>query len=104
MADDFRLQIELDASGDGFSFAESMRELSLERDARKRLGDRVAVSADGPHVFLYTDTEGAAREALQVVQPLLAAHGLTDSATELTRWHPEEESWEPIDRPLPSTP
>ncbi len=104
MSDDFRLTVELDASGDGFSFAESLRELSLERDVRKRLGNRVAVSADGPVVFLYTDTEDAAREALRVIQPLLAEHGLTDSATELTRWHPEEESWEPIDKPLPSTP
>jgi hypothetical protein len=104
MADDFRLQIELDASGDGFSFAESMRELSLERDARKRLGDRVAVSADGPRVFVYTDTEGAAQEARRVIGPLLAEHGLTDSALTLTRWHPEEERWEPIDKPLPSTP
>jgi hypothetical protein len=104
MADDFRLQIELDASGDGFSFAESMRELSLERDARKRLGDRVAVSADGPRVFVYTDTEGAAQEARRVIGPLLAEHGLTDSALRLTRWHPEEERWEPIDKPLPSTP
>jgi hypothetical protein len=104
MADDFRLQIELDASGDGFSFAESMRELSLERDARKRLGDRVAVSADGPRVFVYTDTEGAAQEARRVIGPLLAEHGLTDSALRLTRWHPEEERWEAIDKPLPSTP
>jgi hypothetical protein len=104
MADDFRLHIELDASGDGFSFAESMRELSLERDARKRLGDRVAVTADGPHVFVYTDTEEAAREAQRVIAPLLAAHGLTDSALELTRWHPEEERWEPVDKALPSTP
>src|SRR3954471_18092009 len=57
VSDDYRLAIELDASGDGFSFAESMRELSLQRDARRRLGDRVAVSADGPRVFVYTDTE-----------------------------------------------
>jgi len=104
MADDFRLQIELDASGDGFSFAESMRELSLERDARKRLGDRVAVSAEGPRVFVYTDTEEAANEARRVIAPLLAEHSLTDSALRLTRWHPEEERWEPVDKPLPSTP
>jgi hypothetical protein len=104
VADDFRLAITLDASGDGFSFAESMRELSLERDARKRLGDRVAVSADGPNVFVYTDTEDAAREAQRAIGPLLAEHGLTDSAVALTRWHPAEERWESISQPLPSTP
>src|SRR3954467_8501857 len=81
-----------------------MHELSLERDARKRLGDRVAVSAEGPRVFVYTDTEEAANEARRVIAPLLAEHGLTDSALRLTRWHPEEERWEPIDKPLPSTP
>ena len=104
MSDDFRLAIELDASGDGLSFAESMRELSLERDARRRLGDRVAVSADGPRVFVYTDTEEAAREAQRAIAPLLAEHALTDSAITLTRWHPDEERWEPLDKPLPATP
>jgi hypothetical protein len=103
VSDDFRLAISLDASGDGFSFAESMRELALERDARKRLGDRVAVSADGPNVFVYTDTEDAARAAQNAIGPLLAEHRLTDSAIELTRWHPEEERWEPLSKPLPST-
>jgi hypothetical protein len=81
-----------------------MREFALERDARKRLGDRVAVSADGPRVFLYTDTEAAVREAQQVVTPLLAQHGLTDSAISVARWHPEEERWEDAGKPLPSTP
>jgi len=104
VSDDFRLAIELDASGDGFSFAESMRELSLERDARKRLGDRVAVSADGPHVFVYTDTQAAAEEARAAIAPLLTEHNLTDSSVALTRWHPEEERWEPVDKPLPATP
>ena len=85
MSDDFRLTIELDASGDGLSFAESMRELSLERDARRRLGDRVAVSADGPHVFVYTDTEDAAREVQTAIAPLLTEHRLTDTSLSLTR-------------------
>ena len=85
-------------------FAESIRELALERDARKRLGDRVAVTADGPNVFVYTDSEEAAREAQKVIEPLLAEHKLTDSKIELLRWHPEEERWEPIEVPLPSTP
>lgn len=104
MSDDYRLTLELDASQDGFSFAESLRERSLERDARKRLGDRVAVSADGPVVFLYTDTEEAAREAQKVIEPLLVEHKLTDSKVSLSRWHPEEERWEPVEVPLPSTP
>src|SRR3954452_22763262 len=104
MSDDYRLTVELDASQDGFSFAESLRERSLERDARKRLGDRVAVSADGPVVFLYTDTEEAAREAQTVIEPLLVEHKLTDSKISLSRWHPEEERWEPVEVPLPSTP
>ena len=104
MSDDYRLAIELDASGDGFSFAESMRELSLQRDARRRLGDRVAVSADGPHVFVYTDTEDAAHEVQTAIAPLLTEHKLTDSSITLTRWHPDEERWEPVDKPLPSTP
>src|SRR4051794_16351764 len=104
MADDYRLTVELDASQDGFSFAESMRERALERDARKRLGERVAVSAEGPKVFLYTDTEDAARAAQTVVDGLLGEHDLTDTNIGLDRWHPEEERWEPVDVPLPGTP
>jgi hypothetical protein len=70
-----------------------MRELSLERDARKAPGDRVAVSADGPHVFVYTTREAAAERPGPRSPPAHRAH-LTDTRFALTRWHPEEERWE----------
>lgn len=103
MADDWRVTIELAEARDGISFLESVRELALERDARERLGDAVAVSADGPRVFLYADTEERAREALRVIEPLLGEHGFHGEA-ELSRWHPDAEEWQDPSVPLPSTP
>jgi hypothetical protein len=104
VADDWRVTIELDTAGDGVSFAEAMRELALERDARRRLGERVAVSVDGSRVLLYADTESAALEAQRAVEPLLSRHRLDESRATLARWHPQEEAWEDAARPLPSTP
>jgi hypothetical protein len=70
--------------------------------ARERLGDRVAVTADGPTVFLYADTEEAAREAEQVVRSLLADEGRAALVT-VARWHPAEQRWEDAAVPLTAT-
>jgi hypothetical protein len=102
--DDWRLTIELDPDGDAPDLVESMRELAVEEDARERLGERVAVSADGPRIFLYADTEGAAREAERIVRDLLAERRLEPRGVALDRWHPAEERWEDGAVPLPSTP
>lgn len=74
----------------------------MEQDVRQRLGHRVAVSADGPHVFLYAGTEDAAREAERVVRQVLEQH---QQAAEFAvdRWHPIEQEWEDASVPLPET-
>ena len=69
---------------------------------RRRLGQRVAVSADGPTVFLYAGTEDAAREAERVVREILAQRQLS-AAFKLDRWHPIEQEWEDAGEPLPQT-
>jgi hypothetical protein len=79
-----------------------MRDHRVENDVRRRLGDRVAVSADGPSVFLYAGTEDAAREADRVVREVLARRQLT-AAFKLDRWHPIEQEWEDAGAPLPQT-
>ena len=79
-----------------------MRDHRVENDVRRRLGDRVAVSADGPSVFLYAGTEDAAREADRVVREILAQRQLT-AAFKLDRWHPIEQEWEDAGAPLPQT-
>jgi hypothetical protein len=79
---------------------QSVREHDVEQDVRSRLGDRVAVSADGPSVFLYAAAEDAAREADRVVHEVLAKRGLTAEFA-LDRWHPIEQEWADISVPLP---
>ena len=79
-----------------------MRDHKVEREVHHRLGDRVAVSADGASVFLYAGTEDAAREADRVVREILAKRQLT-AAFKLDRWHPIEQEWEDAGAPLPQT-
>ena len=69
---------------------------------RDELGDRIAVSSDGPHLFLYADTRHAARAAREVLLAVLRETGAT-SEPHITRWHPIEEQWEDENVPLPDT-
>jgi hypothetical protein len=102
MDDEWRVEIDLDDEPEGMSLAERIRSLDLDDEVRERLVGRVAVTRDGPHFFLYTETEESARAAEQVVRDLLAEHGLTGNVT-VTRWHPVEEAWEDAAVPLPRT-
>jgi len=80
----------------------ALHEREVHDDLRRALGGRVAVSSDGPELFLYADTRSAARTANQVLQEVLRDVGAnTDS--HLTRWHPIEERWEDEDVPVPET-
>ncbi len=102
MANDWRVTVTLhDASGAGRA-VQALRDHEVEDDARRRLGHRVAVSAEGSRIFLYAGTENAAREADRLARELTAQRGLpADFALE--RWHPDEEEWEDADVALPQT-
>jgi hypothetical protein len=100
--DEFRVEVELDDDEHGYSFAERLRALDLDDDARERLGARIAVTRDGSRLFLYTDREPAAQEASRVVRELADTDGLT-ADIRVTRWHPIEESWKDAALPLPTT-
>jgi hypothetical protein len=100
--DDWRVTVTLHDEAHVGRALQSLREHEVEDDVRRRLGHRVAVSADGPHVYLYAGTEDAAREADQVVRQVMAQHGLgADYA--LDRWHPAEQEWQDADVPIPQT-
>ena len=104
MSDDWRVTVRLvDPEGNGLDLVESMREAAVEDAARERLGDRVVVSAEGPQIFLYADSEERAREAEQVVRGLLGEHRLVAEEVAVMRWHPVEEQWEDAAIPLPTT-
>jgi hypothetical protein len=103
MAEDFRVTVVLDdGSGEGFGERLAEYEHELKDEAKQKLGDAVAVSADGSNVFLYADTLEAARNARDVVSAILEADGLT-ATFGLDRWHPLAEEWKPADEPLPDS-
>ena len=100
MANDWRVTVTLHDTDYAQRVVESMREGEVQEDARRRLGGRVAVSADGPSIFLYAGSENAAREADRVVRELAAKYEL-DADFALDRWHPDEEEWESADAAVP---
>ncbi len=102
MSDDWRVRLTFGDDSEAARRAEQLRATELGRDVARRLGDRIAVSQDGAELFLYANTEDAARSAYQVVQSQVQGDRFGASA-ELARWHDEEERWERADRPLPTS-
>ena len=102
MADDWRVTVTFRDEADVQQAARSVREHEVEDDVRSRLGHRVAMSVDGPAVFLYAGTEDTAREADRVVREVLGQHQLS-AEFKLDRWHPLEEQWEDVSVPMPDT-
>jgi hypothetical protein len=102
MGDDWRATVDFDDEGDGTQFAERLAALELEAEERRRLGDRVIVSRDGPRVFLYTDAEERARAVYQTVSAQIESEGLS-ALIALERWHPVEQAWKDASVPMPRT-
>jgi hypothetical protein len=105
MAEDWRVTVKLRDEGRAARMLAVLHAHQAEGDARTRFGDRVAVSGSGSgdRIFLYADTESAAREATAFVLTTLADEG-SESDVRLEHWHPREEAWEDASVPLPSTP
>jgi hypothetical protein len=102
MAEDWRVHTRLGEQDHAVDLVERLEAMDLEHDVMERLGARIVVSRDGPDVFLYADTEDAAREAERVVRSLLEEHGY-DGHLDVRRWHPDAGQWKPADVPLPTT-
>ena len=102
MADDWRVKAALHEQGRLRGVLDVLRGHEVEREVRKRLGDRVAVSAGDDTIFLYADTREAALEAEQVARAALAEHGV-EADFALQRWHPLAEEWKPGDDAFPET-
>jgi hypothetical protein len=102
VADDWRVTVTFRDEADVQRAVQSVRQHEVEDDVRSRLGHRVAMSVDGPIVFLYAGTEDTARETDRVVREVLAAQQLSAEFT-LDRWHPLEEDWEDASVPMPDT-
>ena len=103
--DEWRVEIDLDDEGHGYTLGERLRAHDLDDEARARLGRRVIVTRDGPRLFLYATDEDAAREAERVARELLKSENLTASIR-VTRWDAVAEEWfapdataEPVEHP-----
>jgi hypothetical protein len=92
MADEWRVEVELGEEQHHLTIGERLRSLDLDDEARKRLGDRVIVTRDGEHLFLYAGSEPAAREAERVARELVASEGVSGELR-VTRWDEAEEAW-----------
>jgi hypothetical protein len=100
--DEWRVEIDLDDEAHGFGLGERFRAHDLDDEARKRLGQRIVVTRDGPRVYLYAGDEAGANQAEMVARELVAADDLSADIT-VTRWHPLEEEWLDASIPLPRT-
>ena len=94
VSDDWRLTIDVGEPPALERLVSAIGSDKLAREAHDALGGRVAVTHDGPHLFVYADSEEQARAAQAALSPLLAEHGVAGEAVVLQRWHPQEEHWE----------
>jgi len=102
MAEEYRVEVELEDPEQGYSTEERMRALSLDDEARERLGSNVMVTRDESRIFLYAASEAQVREAERVIGRLVDADELT-AEIRVTRWHPVEEAWKDASIPLPTS-
>jgi hypothetical protein len=101
-SDEWRVEVDLDDPGHGYTLGERLRSLDLDAEAANKLGERVIVTRDGSKMFLYTGSAAQAREAERVARELVAEDELS-AEVRLTRWHPVEEAWKDASLPLPET-
>lgn len=100
MADDWRVTAALHEEGLVERLLDRLRRHEVEDNVVARLGGRVVVSTGPSHVFVYADSELAAREAERILRELSKAHELAADVA-VHRWHPLEERWEDASVPLP---
>src|SRR3954471_10568488 len=98
MADDeYRLEVDIHESVHG-KLSERLRSLDLDDEVAERLGDRVIVTRDGEHMYVYTQTAEGAKEAERTVSAVLADDGL-EGEMRRRRWNPDERFWQDADEP-----
>jgi hypothetical protein len=101
-ADEWRVEVDLEADEHGRSLAERLRALDLDDEARRRLGGSVIVTRDGPHLFAYAWHEQGAQEAERVIRDLMEEDGIAGRVS-VMRWHPVADAWRPAGEPLPES-
>jgi hypothetical protein len=102
VAEDWRITVAVANEEQARAVLAALHDRDVHLELRDRLGGRVAVSGDGPRVFLYADTRRAADAADRVLRDVLEEVG-AGATPHLHRWHPIEERWEEPSVPLPET-
>jgi hypothetical protein len=102
MSDDWRLRVQLTDDGVARALTERLAAEQLSQDLGAEFGDRLAVSHDGPEVFVYAGDRAEAERAADAIRSLATEHEW-EVELELKRWHPTSEEWEDPDKPLPET-
>jgi hypothetical protein len=97
-SDEYRVEVDIHESVHG-KLSERLRSLDLDDEVAARLGDRVIVTRDGEHLYVYTQTPDAATEAAKVVADVLADDGL-EADIRRRQWNQEERFWQDADEPL----
>lgn len=103
MNDDWRLSIEFEEQGFAHGVSEDLAAGELDHDLEESFGDRVIVTHDGPHLFLYAAGREQTEEAEKVVRSLAEENDWHIASSTLERWHPTELEWADPDKPLPRT-
>jgi hypothetical protein len=102
MAEDWRVTVTIDSPTNVQTVLQELQELDVRQELRDQLGGRVAVSSDGPSIFLYADTRRGAEAGERALREALEEYAL-EGDPRLDRWHPLEERWEDASVPLPDT-
>ncbi|HSI79873.1 MAG TPA: hypothetical protein VK919_04395 [Solirubrobacterales bacterium] len=98
--DEWRIEVDLDDPEHGFPLSERLRAVDLDDEVASRLGERVIVTRDGPRLYVYAQSDEAAREAESVVGRIVADDELT-ARIRRERWNPVERTWQDADEPAP---
>lgn len=102
MNDDWRIRATVTSDARASELGELLGRGGVDHELATAAGERVVVSVDDRHVFLYASTREQAERAAEALAKLAGDRGW-EISTELRRWHPAAEEWKDPDAPLPST-
>src|SRR5436305_2692556 len=102
MSDDWRLRIGLVDDGAARALTERLEAEKLGESLQTSFGDRLIVSGEGKHVFIYAGEREQTELAANTIRAIAADQGW-DVEFELKRWHPTAEEWADPDKPLPAS-
>ena len=102
MNDDWRVEIVAADPGQALLLVEGLGGGTPGHTLGTAFHDKVIVSREEDHAFLYAETREQAEAARDAAAKLVAENGWSMEIA-LAHWHPEAEKWEDPDLPLPDS-